>query len=124
MKKKPEKRWKRLWKWDKNSWRQIPSQEHEKILLKYEKNASNVKAACKLWNGIEEEKKIPYTNKLFFVKKKSQILWMKIRKLETNPQIWRNVNNSNKFKSWKMKKKVRNKRWKMKKEMSKTWNNS
>ena len=58
----------------------------------------------KQWKGIKNS----YFQKNVFrqLKRKQEFLWTKLLKKEASPQSWKNVNNSNKFKSWKLLEKV------------------
>ena len=57
----------------------------------------------KQWKDIKNS----YFQKNVFrqLKRKQEFLWTKLLKWDASPQNWKNVNNSNKFKSWKLQKK-------------------
>ena len=57
----------------------------------------------KQWKDIKNS----YFQKNVFrqLKRKQEFLWTKLLKWDASPQNWKNVNNSNKFKSWKLQEK-------------------
>ena len=73
----------------------------EKICFHSENIQQNMK---KQWKDIKNS----YFQKNVFsqLKRKQELLWTRLLKWEASPQSWKNVNKSNKFKSWKMQKKL------------------
>ena len=93
--------------------------KNTKKLPKSERNASKVKTANEIWKSIEEIGKFIFLKKVFRYLKEITNFLNEALKSEANLQSWKNTNNSNKFKFWKLQKKFGNKRWKMKKSCQK-----